>query len=180
MAKLVFCGVKLPFRKLPDKPQRQGFVDEQIDEAIKRGEFDNLSGKGKPLNLHGDLSDKKLMRAKIRNDAGFSAPWEDVAREIEVATERVLSSARRAHEFREAGRRSKKADQSRIEADFEAARIAVEKEIAAVNSLILKYNLLIPPLLPHLHRVRLRSGDIWGEVAPEWWARQTNKSVKGL
>ena len=164
--------MKLPFRKLPDKPQRHGFVDEQIDEAIKKGEFDNLQGKGKPLQLLGDLSDKKLMRAKIRQDAGFGAPWEDVAREIEVATQRANSSARRAWEFREAGLRSKKADPARIEADFERARREVETQIAAVNSLILKYNLLIPPLLPHLHRVRLKSGEIWEKIAPDWWAKQ--------
>lgn len=155
--------MKLPFRKLPDKPQRQGFVDEQIDEAIKRGDFDNLQGQGKPLNLHGDLSDAKAMRAKIRADANYSAPWQDVAREIEVATGRVTQAARRAQEFRRAGLRSKKADTGKIEADFEAARREIETQIAGVNSLILKYNLLIPPLLPHLHRVRLKSADVWEE-----------------
>ncbi len=139
-------------------------MDEQIDEAMKRGDFDNLRGKGKPLDLHGDLSDKKAMRAKIRADAGYTAPWEDVAREIEVATERVHRSARRAHEFRLAGLRSKKADKLKIEADFTASRREIEFQIAGVNSLILKYNLLIPPLLPHLHRVRLKSSDVWDKI----------------
>ena len=159
--------MKLPFRKLPDKPQRAGFVDEQIDEAIKRGEFDNLQGKGQPLNLTGDLSDKKAMRAKIRGDAGFSAPWEDVAREIEVATTRAESAARQAHAFYVAGLKSPKADKAKIEADFILARRGVEEHVAAVNSLILKYNLLIPALLPHLHRVRLKTRDVWEKVAPE-------------
>ncbi len=158
--------MKIPFRKLPDKPQRSGYVDEQIDEAIKRGDFDNLEGKGKPLNLQGDLSDRKAMRIKIRHDAGFGAPWQDVAREIEAATQRVQSSARRAWEFRLAGLRAKKADPAKIEADFEIARREVEAQIAAVNSLILKYNLLIPPQLPHLHRVRLKSEAVWRDVAP--------------
>lgn len=157
--------MKLPFR-IPDKPQRRGFVDEQIDEAIKRGEFDNLQGKGKPLNLAGDLSDKQLMRAKIRSDAGFSAPWEDVAREIETATARVESSARRAWEFRLAGLRSKKADRAKIESDFRAAQREIEAQVAAVNSLILKYNLLIPPQLPHLHRVRLQTAAVWEKLIP--------------
>ncbi len=159
--------MKLPFRNLPDKPQRQGFAEEQIDEAMKRGDFDNLRGQGQPLDLHGDLSDQKAMRAKIRADANFSAPWQDVAREIEVATARVHQSARRAHEFRLAGLRSKKADAPKIEADFVAARREVEVQIAGVNSLILKYNLLTPPLLPHLHRVRLKSADVWQNIAPE-------------
>jgi hypothetical protein len=165
-------GVKLPFRKLPDKPQRHGFVDEQIDEAIKRGEFDNLQGKGKPLNLAGDLSDKKAMRTKLRHDAGFTAPWEETGREIEVAQSRLMSSARRAWEFRQAGMRSKKADPARIEADFAAAGRDIEKQVAAINSLILTYNLLIPPLLPHLHKVRIKVDQVWEEVAPQWWAQQ--------
>jgi DnaJ family protein C protein 28 len=155
----------MPFRKLPDKPQRHGFVEEQIDEAIKRGEFDNLQGKGKPLNLTGDLADKKAMRVKLRHDAGFTAPWEETGREIKVAQERVMVSARRAWEFRQAGLRSKKADPARIEADFMTAKREVDRQIAAVNSLILTYNLLIPPLLPHLHRVRLKVEEVWQEVS---------------
>jgi hypothetical protein len=157
--------VKLPFR-IADKPRRAGAVEQQIDEAIQRGDFDNLRGKGKPLNLSGDLSDKKAMRAKIRGDAGFSAPWEDVAREIEVATRNAESAARRAHEFYLAGLKSKKADPAKIEADFALAKRGVDELIAQVNSLILKYNLLIPPLLPHLHRVRLKSDDVWQKIAP--------------
>ena len=162
--------MKLPFR-IPDKPQRSGLSDQQIDEAIQRGEFDNLRGKGKPLNLAGDLSDKNAMRTKIRHDNGFSAPWEEVGREIEAATRRVESAARLAWEFRLAGLRSKKSDPSRIEADFERACRDIEAQVGAVNSLILKHNLLFPPQLPHLHRVRLKVGDIWEKVAPEWWAQ---------
>lgn len=160
-----FEGVKLPFR-IPDKPLRAGAVEEQIEEAMQRGEFDNLRGKGKPLDLGADLSNKTAMRAKIRSDAGFSAPWEDVAREIEVATRRAESAARRAYEFYLAGLKSKKADPVKIEADFVLARRGVDEHIAQVNSLILKYNLLIPSLLPHLHRVRLQSRDVWEKVAP--------------
>ena len=158
--------MKLPFQKV-DKPRRTGVVEAQIDEAIERGEFDNLRGQGEPLDLSGDLSRENALRAKIRNDAGFSAPWQDVAREIEAATARAESAARRAQDFHNAGLRSKKANRDKIEADFLAARRGVDTEIARVNSLILKYNLLIPPLLPHLHRVRLKSEELWQKIAPE-------------
>lgn len=161
-----FGAVKLPFR-IADKPRRAGVVEAQIDEAIARGEFDNLRGKGKPLDLSGDLSNANAMRTKIRGDAGFSAPWENVAREIELATGRAKSAARRAWDFYQAGLKSKKADKLKIETDFASARRGVEEQIAQVNSLILKYNLLIPSLLPHLHRVRLQSRDVWGEIAPQ-------------
>ncbi|HEX8465676.1 MAG TPA: DUF1992 domain-containing protein [Abditibacterium sp.] len=162
----------MPFRRVPDKPQRRGVVEEQIDEAIARGEFENLRGKGKPLDLGGDLADRDAMRTKIRHDAGFRAPWEDVAREIEVATDRARGAARRAWEFRLAGLRSSRANPAKIEADFEAARRDVQTQVAAVNSLILKYNLVIPPQLPRLHRPRLQESQIWESIAPEWWAAQ--------
>ena len=164
---VVISGVKLPFKKLTDKPQRAGFAEEQIDQAMERGDFENLRGQGKPLVLSGDLADQKAMRAKIRGDAGWGAPWQEVAREIEVATARARASARRAHEFYLAGLRSKRAQKAKIEADFALARRGVVEQIAQVNSLILKYNLLIPPLLPHLHRVRLTEIEVWREIAPD-------------
>lgn len=168
--------MKLPF--FPgDKPRRAGAIEQQIDEAIERGDFDNLRGKGKPLDLSQDLADRNAMRAKIRGDAGFSAPWQDVAREIEVATAKAVGNARRAHEFYRAGLRSKKADIAKIEADFERARRGVDGDIEQVNSLILKYNLLIPSLLPHLHRARLQSREVWEKIAPEGSSEEPRATI---
>lgn len=157
---------RIPF--IPEKPQRKGAIDQQIDEAMARGEFDNLKGKGKPLDLTADLSDRDTMRSKLRRDANFSAPWEDVAREIEVQTRRTEAELRRTVEFYRAGLHSPKADQQKIEADFDAALRRVAESVKGVNSLILKYNLLIPSQLPHLHRRRVQLRALMEEVAPEY------------
>lgn len=49
-------------------------VEDKIKEAIKNGEFDNLPGKGKPLNLKEDLQglSPKIRRAyQILKNAGY-------------------------------------------------------------------------------------------------------------
>lgn len=153
--------------KMPEGPQRKGHVEEQIDEAIKRGEFENLKGKGKPLKLWGDLTDRRVMREKLARDVGEGAPWEGVAAEIGYATRRVEAELKRALEFRRAGMASPRADKAKIENDFRAQLRALEVSIKSVNSLILKHNLLIPTALPKLHRVRLKLSDLMEKWAPE-------------
>lgn len=158
--------MKIPFRKVA-APERKGFVEEQINEAMARGEFQNLKGKGQPLQLRGDLSQKAEMRQKLRDNAGYGVPWEEVAREIETMTKRAEEELRRALAFREAGLSSNKSDKSKIEADFREHLKGVEAAIAAVNSLVLKHNVLLPSQLPHLYRARLRLEHLVESVAPE-------------
>lgn len=50
------------------------FVEEKIKKSVENGEFDNLPGSGKPLNLHDDLpglSPEIKMAYRILNNAGF-------------------------------------------------------------------------------------------------------------
>jgi len=153
--------------KIPDKPQRSGFVEEQINEAILRGEFDNVNGKGKPLPYRPSLDKLEVMRQKLRHDAGFTPPWQDVGREIEQLTARVENEVARAVMFRRKGIEAGRVDKGRIEADFQNQLKKIEELVGSVNSLILKNNLLIPPTLPHLHRKRLKLEDVLQKVAPE-------------
>lgn len=153
--------------KMPDKPQWRGQTQEQIDEAIARGEFENLKGKGQPLKLWGDLAERRVMREKLTRDDGLSAPWDDAARAIDALARRAENEIKRALEFRRAGLVSKKADPAKIEADFRAQIRATQTVIKAANSEILRHNLLIPPALPRLHRPRLKLSDLMAQLAPE-------------
>ena len=154
--------------KMPDKPRWSGQTQEQIDEAIARGEFENLKGKGQPLKLWGDLAERRDMREKLARDhEQLSAPWDDAARAIDALTRRAQSEIKRALEFRRAGLISKKADPVKIEADFRAQIRATQTTIKAANSEILRHNLLIPPALPRLHRARLKLSDLMAQLAPE-------------
>lgn len=153
--------------KMPDKPQWRGQTEEQIDEAIKRGEFENLKGKGQPLKLWGDLAERRVMREKLAREDKLSAPWDDAARTVDSLSRRAESEIKRALEFRRAGLISKKADPAKIEADFRAQIRATQTTIKAANSEILRHNLLIPVALPRLHRPRLRLSDLMARLAPE-------------
>ena len=153
--------------KMPDKPRWSGQTEEQIDQAISRGEFENLSGKGKPLQKWGDLAERRVMREKLAREDKLSAPWDDAARAIDALTRRAESEIKRALEFRRAGMVSKKADLAKIEADFRAQIRATQTTIKAANSEILRHNLLIPPALPRLHRPRLKLSDLMARLAPE-------------
>lgn len=144
-----------------DRPRREGFVEEQINEAMARGEFAEVEGKGRPLALRGDLSDRATMRQKLRSNAGFEPPWNEVGREIETLEQRALVRLRLALEFREAGRRSPLADPVKIEGDFRAHLGEVELLLKEVNSLVLKHNLLLPRELGRLHRRRLTLAALW-------------------
>ncbi|MEW5720649.1 MAG: DUF1992 domain-containing protein [Chloroflexota bacterium] len=70
----------------PKKPPRdwESAIDKQIREAMERGEFDNLRGAGKPLNL-GDYShvpDDWQLAFKMLKDAGYAPEWIEQGKEI--------------------------------------------------------------------------------------------------
>ena len=154
--------------KMPDKPRWSGETQEQIEQAMERGEFENLRGKGQPLKLWGDLANRRDMREKLaRDNDQLSAPWDDAARAIDALTRRAENEIKRALEFRRAGLISKKADPDKIEADFRAQIRATQTTIKAANSEILRHNLLIPAALPRLHRPRLKLADLMAQLAPE-------------
>ena len=72
----------------PKKPAHPAL--EAIEEAMKRGDFDNLPGRGKPLNLEPlDLNDPLGMATKIRKNANAGAPWEHLQWEIETGLARA-------------------------------------------------------------------------------------------
>lgn len=144
----------------PDKPM-EDVAAKAIRDATERGEFDNLPGRGQPLRIAGDLADAATMGAKIRSNAGFSTPWGDLGREIDDGTRRAVAEIERAHKRRlvaqrASGVRASGADTAAGDSEWQRALAQFGTHLDELNRKILKFNLLIPPQLPHLHRVRLR------------------------
>jgi hypothetical protein len=73
----------MPFEKL---------IDEKIREAIESGEFDNLSGKGKPLDLEGYFATPADVRLGYSMLKSAGCVPEEVAlqKEIEILREKML------------------------------------------------------------------------------------------
>ena len=55
---------------------RQHFMDRLLDEAQAKGLFDNLPGRGKPLQLdHNPYAEEQQLAHKILQDNDFTLPW---------------------------------------------------------------------------------------------------------
>ena len=63
-------------------------VERRIVEAIENGEFDNLLGRGAPLTLDDLARDENLAHSLlVRN--GFSLPWIEIWKQIDLDRSRV-------------------------------------------------------------------------------------------
>jgi DnaJ family protein C protein 28 len=73
-------------------------AEQRIQEAMARGEFDNLPGKGKPLSLSWNpFADPTLEAAwKLLQNAGYSLDWieedKEIRRDLEEARRRLRRS----------------------------------------------------------------------------------------
>ncbi|MBY7142013.1 DUF1992 domain-containing protein [Virgibacillus sp. NKC19-3] len=70
------------------------FVEEQIKKSIDNGEFEDLPGKGKPLNLHDDLQGvppELRMGYKILKNAGYLT--EETDKKSDLTMDDLLISA---------------------------------------------------------------------------------------
>ncbi len=66
-------------------------VEEIIRDAMARGEFDNLPGKGKPLDLDGyfDLPEAERMAIKLLKDSGFLPEEVQLLKDINALKEKL-------------------------------------------------------------------------------------------
>ncbi len=112
-------------------PTWEDLVERKIREAQERGDFDNLSGRGRPLNLEPNVyaGDWELSY-KILKDNGFAPPWVEASREMEEALDAVRTAAQSWDPSRPGDRAS--------------ARRAYLERVKAANVLIDRFNLHTP------------------------------------
>ena len=131
----------------------KSWMDQQIREAQERGEFDNLPGTGKPLDLTPNpYAQGQELAFKVLKDAGFAPDWI----ELDKAIRNKLQSARtvllRQWQWREARLRElsgqsdswSEAERSRVQAGWQDAVAAFELELQAINQEIVELNLRVP------------------------------------
>jgi hypothetical protein len=78
-------------------------AEEKIREAMEKGEFDNLEGKGKPLNLEDDshLPPDIRLSYKILKNAGCLPPEVELRREIRTIEELLASMEDTQEKYRQ-------------------------------------------------------------------------------
>jgi hypothetical protein len=136
-------------------------ADRKIRDAQEEGVFDNLPGKGKPLNLDFDPRVPPEQRAAYRlmKEARLLPDWIELEKEIRQRRERleegVESFARRREEAVAAlGPKARREDEELLDRRREALLVHVAREYRELNALIDRFNLMVP--VRSRQRVRFR------------------------
>ncbi len=129
-------------------------VEKQIREAMERGDFDNLPGQGKPLDLHRDPNTPPEWETafKLLKDAGFAPAWIELDKELRIARAQLFAPF--DNYIKRLSDKGKLAASER----FEHQLISEFREKGQeLNRQIDLFNLKSPS--PHLHHVRIRIDD---------------------
>ncbi len=140
--------------------QRLDLIEERIREAMERGEFDNLTGKGRPLRFERNpyAGDWELAYHVMKN-AGYAPEWIERDKEVRQELEELramLTSHLAWHREALAGLASGR-DPVAHQAELARAREQViaryRERAAALNRKIDVLNLMVPT--PRLQRPRI-------------------------
>ena len=120
-------------------------ADEAIRRAMEEGGFDNLPGKGKPLDLNENPFEDPEWRAanNMLHSAGFSLPWIESRREIESELQIARSALSSAWARRQSSLAANR-PWSLVQEEWQAALGAFEDRIKVINKQIFNYNLEVP------------------------------------
>ena len=115
-------------------------IEEHIRRAMEQGKFDNLPGKGKPLNLNENPlkdPDWRLAHQMLRS-GGFSLPWIETYREIEKELDNASQSLARTWAWRQASRSGEETPDE-LEFEWQRAVKRFRQKICCENLLLTKY-----------------------------------------
>ena len=140
-----------------EKPKRirdwESWIDQEIREAQESGKFDNLPGRGKPIDLTPNpFAQGQELAFKILKDAGYAPEWIELDKAIRMKLERARAALLRQWEWREARLHElaarpdswSAAERRRILAGWRDAVADFELELADVNRDIAELNLKAP------------------------------------
>ena len=122
---------------------RESSVEQQIRKAMEEGAFDNLPGKGKPVDLSENAFEDPDLRTahRLLRNAGFAPPFIEERKDIDAEFERGRANLGRAWNLYQ---RSQQPGQPRGEASWKRALNEFREQIAALNKRIRLYNLKVP------------------------------------
>lgn len=125
--------------------KRERGIDQIIQEAMREGAFDNLPGKGKPLNLEENphLDREWQLAYHLLKQNGFAPDFIEKRQSIEMELAAARSALARSWAWRaqalEAGE-----DAARVDGEWSKSRDQFEEQVAVLNKQIKDYNLSIP------------------------------------
>jgi DnaJ family protein C protein 28 len=131
----------------------ENWIDQQIREAQERGAFDDLPGKGKPLDLTPNpYAPDQELAFKVLKDAGYAPEWIELDKAIRGKLERARTTLVRSREWYE-GRLAElaghsggwaDAERDRALASWRQAIVCFQLEVTDTNEEIADLNLKVP------------------------------------
>src|SRR5262245_21630548 len=131
----------------------ESVLDKKIREAMERGEFDDLSGKGQPIDLAENPfedPDWRLAHRMLRN-AGFAPAWIEDRKGIEAEIEVAKATLGRVWTVMQNARHTKHHESA--EARWQSAREEFRLKCADLNQRIDTWNLKAPAVGFHRRRI---------------------------
>jgi DnaJ family protein C protein 28 len=130
----------------------ESMAEKKLREAIENGEFDDLPGKGEPIDLKENPfedPDLRVVHRLLRN-AGFAPAWIEERKEIDAELEVAQRKLSRAWAlFGRAGESGDVANDPEWERSMEEFRA----KVAVLNKRISIYNLKAPAAVFHRKRI---------------------------
>jgi hypothetical protein len=117
---------------------------------MERGDFDNLRGAGKPLNLARDPNvpeDWELAFNMLKN-AGFAPDWIETRKQVDAEKEKLFAPLKRFQTNPPTNLKERAHVQEKIIEQFRA-------QASELNKLIDVYNLKVPSVQVHVKRIRV-------------------------
>lgn len=120
-------------------------IEEIIRRAIQEGKFDDLPGKGEPLQLDDNPHEDPEWRAAhhILKSAGFTLPWIETLRQIESDLEAARVRLTQTWAWRQETL-AKDSEILLVESEWTRAVQSFKEQIAIINDQIRSFNLGVP------------------------------------
>jgi hypothetical protein len=125
----------------------ENWFERTIREAQERGLFDNLEGRGRPINWEDEslIDDEWLMAFRIMREHGFAPQWielhREIGQELNAARQRALQSW---HWYQERLSAARGEQRRYIGGEWGRARAAFVETVAELNKQISDFNLMVP------------------------------------
>lgn len=121
----------------------ESLIDQKIREAMEQGEFNDLSGKGSPIDLAENPYEDPDWRTahRLLRNAGFAPSWIEERKEIEAELETARTRLIRARElYHVAGGESSTSAVARWEKSLSTFR----EQLGELKMRITKWNAIVP------------------------------------
>lgn len=122
----------------------EDLVEERIRKAREKGDFDNLEGQGKPINLYENPYEPDDMRVcnKMLKDAGYAPYWIEIGKDVDASIVKFWEDVDRFRRVLSVKKKNEKSDRMRTLKEIRVKKYlaGAESDLRAINKKIDSFN----------------------------------------